>query len=100
MIEELIREIEELEKYRQKYENAEKEKQVMSEMLFKYMEDEYQKTSYEARSEKYRNDICSACRYRPECTIKFGLPKDISKPIPSDKSWVPSRKSCGNFMWS
>jgi hypothetical protein len=98
MLEELLKEINELKEYKERYELANKDKERMSEMLYHYMMVEYESMTREEKVNVYRENSCSCCRYRHDCTI--GLPEDIWKPIPSDIAWIPSRVSCGKFKWS
>ena len=99
MIEELIKELSELQEYKKKYESAQKDKQKMSDLLFEYRMKEYENTSYEDRCAQQISKQCSACRYRHDCS-KNNFPEDIRLPVKSDKAWIPGFKSCENFMWS
>ena len=98
MIDELIKELNELYKYKERYEYAMKDKKILSDMLLEYMNKEYSNQTYEKRCELYEKEICKCCRYNNCCDLL--LPQDILKPIPSDKGWVPSKISCGKFEWS
>lgn len=101
MIEELIKELTELQSYKQKYEYAQKDKQTMSDKLYEYMMKEYENTSYEDRCKEHIEKTCSACRYRfYDCNLQNKFPVDIWKPVESDKAWIPDRKSCEKFEWS
>lgn len=101
MLDELLKEIEVLRSYKNLYECALSDKQVMSDKLYEYMTKEYENTSYEDKCKSYIKDTCSCCRYRLYgCDHQNNLPEDILKPIPSDKAWIPSRKTCGYFKWS
>ena len=92
MIDEFIEELKELQSYKKRYEYAVKDKQVMSDMLFKYMLKEYDNTSYEQRCKLHEEDICKNC-VRNDC-CEHDLPQDILKLIPSDKAWIPAKKIC------
>ena len=98
MLEEFLKEFNELKEYKKKYEYAIKDKETMSELLYEYMMKEYESISVEERVLVYRMDFCSNCRHRYYCTID--LPEDICKPIPSDKGWIPARVGCRKFEWS
>lgn len=98
MLEQLIKELEELKEYKKEYEYAIKDKQTMSEMLYEYMMKEYENTTYEERVCKFRQDTCEHCRFGDGCNLE--LPDDIMKPIPSDKAWIPAKKTCGEFEWA
>lgn len=100
MLEELLKEIEELKECKKKYEYALKEKQKMSNKLYEYMMKEYENTSYDERCKMHIETTCSCCRYRDGCELQKCFPLDIWKPIPSDKAWIPGRKSCKEFQWS
>lgn len=97
MVEELIKDIEELIEYKKKYESAIADKKVLSDKLYKYMMREYENKSLEERIADYKNNCCG-CRHQDYCNIE--LPKDIGKPIPSEKAWIPASVSCGKFEWS
>ena len=98
MLEQLIKELEELKEYKHKYECAIKDKQRMSDLLYEYMMKEYENTTKEERVLKFKQDTCRCCRYRDYCSIE--LPDDIQKPIASNKAWIPATKSCGEFDWA
>lgn len=98
MLDELLKEIDELKSYKSKYESALESKQKMSDLLYDYMMKEWKNMSREDRVDMHIDDICSCCRYRMYCTIE--LPEDILKPIPSDKAWIPARTCCKKFEWS
>jgi len=98
MLNEFLKEIDELKNYKKLYEYQEVDKSRMSEMLYEYMLEKYNNTTYEQRVEDYKKDTCKDCRYKFYCEIK--LPEDIRKPIPSDKGWIPGTKGCGEFEWS
>lgn len=98
MIEELIKDINELTKYKNMYECAMKDKEKMSEMLLYYMNKEYENQSYESRCLLHKKDLCGGCLHNDYCTKE--LPQDVLKPIPSGKAWIPSKKICEAFKWS
>ena len=101
VLEEFIEDMNELINYKKKYESAMNDKQTMSDELYKLMTKEYENTSYEDRCKQYIEHECSCCRYRIYgCDYQDNLPKDILQPIPSNKAWIPARKSCGHFEWS
>ena len=58
MLDDLIKEIQELQEYKRKYECALKDKQTMSDKLYEYMMDEYNNTSYEERSNYHIEHWC------------------------------------------
>ena len=97
MLDDFLKEIEELKKYKYKYESQKKDKQQMSNELFKLMTEKYNNMSYEQRVDEYTNDMCRCCRYKYNCEIK--LPDDILKPIESDREWFPAKTSCKEFEW-
>lgn len=98
MLDELLKEINELKEYKIKYECASKDKQRMSELLYDYMMQEYENTSKEKRIELHKINCCSCCRYRDCCDFEF--PEDVWKPIPSEKAWIPAKTTCGSFKWA
>ena len=97
MIETLIKDIEELISYKEKYEHAIADKKTMSDKLYEYMLKEWESMGREERVLQYKEN-CRGCRHKDYCSI--GLPEDIGKPIPSEKAWIPARVSCGKFEWS
>ena len=101
MLEKIIEELSELVEYKRRYESAQKDKQTMSDMLYDYMLKEYEETPYEERCKMFFKHMCKGCRNQDYCLMYFNneLPKDILMPIKSNKAWVPSTKSCGQFEW-
>lgn len=100
MLDELIKEIKELQEYKNKYESQLKDKQRMSDKLLELMTEKYNSQSYAERCEIYKNEMCNSCRYYDCCKQQNNLPKDICKPIKSDKAWIPGHSTCGSFEWS
>jgi len=100
MIEEFIKEFEELKRYKHLYECQEKDKQRMSDKLYELMMEKYDNETYEDRCKRHQDNMCSACRSRDFCEKKYNLPQDILKPTPSDKAWMPSVVGCEHFEWS
>lgn len=98
MVEELIKELNELQEYKKKYECVQKDKQKMSDLLYEYMMREYENMDREERIISHRVDGCNCCRYDGYCNVS--LPEDIWKPIPSDNAWIPGRKGCEKFEWN
>lgn len=76
-----------------------KGQQRMSELLYDYMMKEYENMGREERILLHKTNCCSCCRFCDYCNTD-NLPEDIMKPIPSDKAWIPARKSCEKFQWS
>lgn len=100
MLEELINEIKELQECKRKYECQEKDKQKMSDELFKLMMEKYNNQTYEERTELHNKELCRSCKYRDYCEERNNLPKDIWKPRESEKAWIPGYTTCGGFEWS
>lgn len=97
MLERLLEEINELKKYKERYELAERDKERMSEMLYDYMMKEYESMTKEERIEKYKKECCVNCRYRGwECSF----PDNIMQPVKSKDAWIPGRVGCNKFKWS
>lgn len=94
MIDELIKEIQELKEYKEKYFKLVGEKQRLSDELYKYMMKEYEKMSLGQCVDAYENEWCICCKHYKEQCI---LPEDILRPIRSDKAWIPEKKSCDSF---
>ena len=99
MLDDLIKELNELKEYKKKYECALKDKQSMSDLLYKFMIQEYQNFSYEQRCEMYKEECCKCCMYRDYC-LQEDLPDNILKPIPSESGWIQRRTGCERFKWS
>ena len=98
MLNEFINEIKELQKYKEKYLYAEKDKERMSDLLYEYMMREYKRMSKQKRIEKYEEECCKCCRYREYCNFDF--PQNIYQPIQSNNAWIPGSVGCGKFEWS
>lgn len=97
MLEELLKEINELKQYKKLYEYAVKDKEQMSKLLYEYMVKEYNTMTDEERVAKHREAFCCYCRY-DDCKCNFQ--KDLWLPIPSEKAYIPGRMLCDNFEWS
>jgi len=99
MIDELLNEIAELKEYKTRYESQKKDKERMSEELYKLMKEKYDSTPVNERIEYYKKDMCRCCRNGVfgDCTID--IPDNIREPIPSDKAWIPATRTCGHFEW-
>jgi hypothetical protein len=100
MIEQFIEELNELKQYKDMYIYAEKDKEKMSNLLYKYMVEEYVKQPYKERCEAYRKEVCCNCRHRNGCVYMSHLPEDILKPIKSNTAWIPGKKCCEHFSYS
>ncbi len=98
MLDEIFNEIKELQRYKEKYLYAKKDKQRMSDLLYEYMIKEYDNMSKQERISKYEEECCRHCRYRGYC--EFDFPENIYEPVRSDKAWIPGRKTCGRFEMS
>ena len=90
-------EIIELQEYKDKYEFAQHDKRMLSDLLFRYMTKEYEKMLYFEKVKAYQEYSCVNCIHRDGCTKE--LPDDIYKPIPSDKACIPERVGCKDFEW-
>lgn len=99
MLEELLNEIEELKEYKEKYEHAEKDKERLSEYVYKNELEKWKNKTYAFRVIEYQESTCNSCRFYDGCDIKEHLPEDIGKPT-ENKGWFPGKKTCGNFEWS
>ncbi len=99
MINELIKDMEELLQYKKKYESAIKDKQTMSNLLYEYMLKEYENTPKEERIANFKLKECVACKFCFECDYR-SIPDDVGKPIPSNDGWIPNKKRCEDFQWS
>ena len=101
MLEDLVKELQEMQEYKKKYECALRDKQRMSDKLYEYMMDEYNNTSYEERSNYHIEHWCKHCRWRlfetDKCDMK--LPDDIMIPTPSINAYFPQKKLCEEFEW-
>ena len=100
MLNELIDEIKQLQEYKQKYESQAKDKQKMSDELFKLMMDKYNNQTHEERSKLHNEELCRSCKFRDYCQERYDLPEDIWKPIEGEKAWIPGHTTCGGFAWS
>lgn len=97
MLEQLLKEIEELKQYKERYELANRDKERMSEMLYDYMVKEYESMTKEERAEKFKRENCAHCRYRGwDCKI----PDNVMQPVRSKDAWIPGKVGCIKFKWS
>ena len=97
MIDELLKEIQELKEYKRKYDLAIIEKQRMSDMLYELMTNEYLDKTLAERKAQYSKDMCCNCRSYGYCTKE--LPENIEEPIKNNKAWIPATRSCKQFEW-
>lgn len=98
MLEQLLKEINDLKEYKFKYECAEEDRKHMSNYIYEEELSKFKEKSYEARANKFREDTCKCCRFYYGCSIKEHLPEDIGKPIKSE-NWFPGYKTCEKFEW-
>ena len=96
MLDEVLKEIEDLKTYKSKYKNLQAEKQIMSDRLYKLMLREYETKTYDQRAEEYRKDMCQCCKFNG---CDYTLPQDIGLPIQSKEAWIPATKGCKEFEW-
>lgn len=96
MLDELIKELQELKDYKKRYESVLKDKEKMSDLLFELMTEKYNNTPYEDRKNHFINTTCKCCR-RYFCNLE--IPEDIELPIRSNIGWIPATKGCINFEW-
>lgn len=98
IIEKMIKEYQELKKYKGLYECQKEDKKKMSEKLYEYELKEYKLKEYEQRVEEHINEQCKDCKWYygkdKECkwlegTPKERLPQDILKPIKSKEDYFP-----------
>ena len=97
IINELIKELSELQEYKKKYEHAMADKKKSAEYVYKNELEKYSKESYEERQARYKEEKCKDCWLYGSCNIK--LPDDILKPI-ENEGWFPGYKGCNSFEWS
>lgn len=97
MLDKILEEINELKKYKERYELAERDKERMSEMLYDYMTKEYNSMTKEERMAKFKEENCAHCRYRGwDCKI----PDNVMQPVRSKDAWIPGKVGCSKFKWS
>lgn len=97
MIDEFIKEIQELKEKCKQLESLKVDKKKMADKLLEYELKEYEQIPIQERKEKYFNETCINCRRG--CIGSSGLPDDIGKPIKSEFDYFPSHKSCEIFEW-
>lgn len=98
MLEELLKEINELKEYKERYELANKDKEQMSDLLYDYMMKEYIQMTDEERITKYKKEYCCNCRRKHVCEYNCNLPENIMKPVPSKDAWIPRVIGCKYFL--
>ena len=99
MLEDLIEELKELQEYKEKYYDALADKRRMSDKLYEYAMNEYNRISYEERKKCHINEWCRCCKYKPVDRDKCDkeLPEDINVPIPSNSAYFPQVKHYDEF---
>ena len=98
MLDEFIKDINELIEYKKKYEYILKDKQKMSDALYELYLEKYNNQSFEERRQLFVKDTCGCCKYYFDCDKH--LSKNVLMPIKSDTGWFPSRVGCDEFQWS
>ena len=103
MLDEMIKEIEELKKYKKKYENTQKDKQRMSDIIYYYMMKEYENKSYDERVKEHINKTCISCKYYDKysnkCYNNIVLKDNVGQPVKSNNGWIPATIGCSEFEW-
>lgn len=108
IIKKIIKEYQELEKYKSLYECQRADKQKMAEALYEYEVKEYNQKSYEQRVEEHIKETCKDCRWYygqdKECkwlkgTPKERLPKNILEPKKTKEDFFPGKVICEDFVW-
>lgn len=89
---------EEEEEFKEKDEYLLLDKKKMSEELYSLLLEKYERTPFDERKEKYKEDMCRCCRFNWNCD-KSIIPKNILKPVESDRDWIPARIGCEDFKW-
>lgn len=97
MLNEIIKEIEDLKKKSEELEYLKKDKKKMADKLLEYELKEFENTSIKERKDKYFKETCRCCGFHCESTKS--LPDDIGKPIKSDVDYFPAHKGCKDFEW-
>lgn len=97
MIDDFIKEIQDLKEKCKELESLKVDKKKMADKLLEYELKEYEQIPIQERKEKYFNETCIHCRRG--CVGSSGLPDDIGKPIKSEVDYFPAHKSCEDFMW-
>lgn len=99
ILEQVLNEINELKEFKKLYESQKKDKQRMSDELYKLMMYKYNAEPFIDRKSCYKEDTCRCCRFEDWCDKDVTIPKDIGMPIESEKAWIPSTKGCSKFEW-
>jgi len=86
------------EQIEKKYSYLLADKKKMSEELYLVMSENYEKTPFEERKDKYKKDMCRCCRFNWDCD-KSIIPENILKPVQSDRDWFPPKIGCEDFEW-
>lgn len=98
IIEDFIKEYQELKKYKQLYKCQEEDKKKMSEKLYEYELKDYKQKDYKQRVEEHIKEQCKDCKWfygrNEDCewlegTPETRLPQDILKPIKSEENYFP-----------
>ena len=99
ILEQVLNEITELKEFKKLYGSQKKDKQKMSDELYKLMMYKYNAEPLIDRKSDYEINTCSCCRFEDWCNKDNTIPKDIGLPIKSENAWIPSTKGCGKFKW-
>ena len=99
ILNQVLNEINELKEFKRLYESQKKDKQIMSDELYKLMMYKYNVTLFIDRKSHYEEDTCSCCRFEDWCNKDNTIPKNVGMPIKSENAWIPPTKGCGKFEW-
>jgi len=99
MLDELLKEIQELQGFKNKYEFSLIDKQKMSDKLYELQTEIYNSKTFEERKKMQIDLNCTCCRGKDYCD-KSIIEYDVMMPIPSNCAWMPSIKCCKKFEWS
>jgi hypothetical protein len=100
MLEDFIKDIQELIEYKKKYEDAMVARQRMSDALYELYLEKYNNQTFEERKEKYIKEQCKDCRSSWYGCKHDIIPDNVGMSIRSDRAWVPARVGCSEFNWS
>lgn len=97
IIDSIIKELENLKRYKEMYENQKKERKVMRDKIYELMMKEYDRLEYKDKVKDFQENTCIICRHNKDCNIT--LPQDISIPVQLFNSDIPPTRGCLSFEW-
>lgn len=97
ILDDLIKELNELKDYKNKYEHAMADKKRMAKELYDLMLNEYKSIPKEVHRDNHIEHWCRCCRGKYGCNKSY-MPENVGEPVESE-DWIPGTVGCPEFEW-